>query len=378
MTHIGFAHLFGLLAIVVFGLWAGKTPIGSRLSAPVIIIIAGIALSNLGIMPRTAPVYDTILANAVPLAVPLFLMSANFKRIVTEMGTMLVAFLFGAAGSVLGSIIAFYMIPFPLHGDVILGSAIGSYVGGTINFLSVIQAMGAAQETYLVSSMIVGFTIACTIYFIIMGLLPSSPWLVARLGDHKDVATAVADAGSSDQTEAPAPPPLDLIRVFSLLVYSSAVCVVGYLAKSMIGIDMDPIVIITALSILLANIAPGVLTRMTGGMEIGMAILYMFFAAAAATTDVTQISSLTAWLVVYSGIVAVVHIAFLLLSRYFVKASLAELIIASAAAYTGPANAAGLATARGWPSLIAPGIVCGLLGYAIATFVALGVVALVG
>jgi uncharacterized membrane protein len=141
---------------------------------------------------------------------------------------------------------------------------------------------------------------------------------------------------------------------------------------------MDPIVIITALSILLANIASGVLTRMTGGMEIGMAILYMFFAAAAATTDVTQISSLTAWLVVYSGIVAAVHIAFLLLSRYFVKASLAELIIASAAAYTGPANAAGLAAARGWPSLIAPGIVCGLLGYAIATFVALGVVALVG
>jgi len=47
------------------------------------------------------------------------------------------------------------------------------------------------------------------------------------------------------------------------------------------------------------------------------------------------------------------------------------LFFASAAALVGSAPAAAIARPRIWPTLIMPGIMCGILGYAIATFVGL-------
>jgi uncharacterized membrane protein len=51
------------------------------------------------------------------------------------------------------------------------------------------------------------------------------------------------------------------------------------------------------------------------------------------------------------------------------KLDLAEVMIASNACILGPAPAAALAASKGWQPLVAPGILVGLLGYAIATFI---------
>ena len=49
-----------------------------------------------------------------------------------------------------------------------------------------------------------------------------------------------------------------------------------------------------------------------------------------------------------------------------------RMLVASSAAIGGPATAAALAQANGWKSLVAPSLLVGNLGYAIATFMALG------
>ena len=48
-----------------------------------------------------------------------------------------------------------------------------------------------------------------------------------------------------------------------------------------------------------------------------------------------------------------------------------RLLVASSAAIGGPATAAALAKASGWPSLVTPSLLVGNLGYAIATFAAI-------
>ena len=49
-----------------------------------------------------------------------------------------------------------------------------------------------------------------------------------------------------------------------------------------------------------------------------------------------------------------------------------ESLLASNANIGGPATAASLAATKGWTQLVAPGILAGLLGNVIATFVGLG------
>ncbi len=55
------------------------------------------------------------------------------------------------------------------------------------------------------------------------------------------------------------------------------------------------------------------------------------------------------------------------------RLDLAEIVIASNANMGGPASAAAMAVARRWETLVIPAILCGTLGYAIATFVGVAV-----
>ncbi len=49
-----------LISVAAFSLWAEKTKIGSRLSAVVVAILGTFILSNLSIIPSTAPSYDIV------------------------------------------------------------------------------------------------------------------------------------------------------------------------------------------------------------------------------------------------------------------------------------------------------------------------------
>ncbi|GAU32364.1 hypothetical protein TSUD_44070, partial [Trifolium subterraneum] len=72
------------------------------------------------------------------------------------------------------------------------------------------------------------------------------------------------------------------------------------------------------------------------------------------------------------GVQITVHLALILgLGRLF-RFDLKLLLIASNANVGGPTTACGMATAKGWTSLILPGILAGIFGIAIATFLGIG------
>lgn len=69
-------------------------------------------------------------------------------------------------------------------------------------------------------------------------------------------------------------------------------------------------------------------------------------------------------------------LAFVVVVGRWLKLDLAEVLIASNACILGPAPAAALAASKGWPPLVAPGILVGMLGYAIATFIGVAIAAI--
>ena len=96
-----------LFLVAVFGLWAEKTKIGSKLSAVVVSILCAFVLANLSVIPTEAPAYDIVWTYLVPLAIPLLLFKADLRKIIKEAGPTLLAFFFGTIGTLIGTFVSF-------------------------------------------------------------------------------------------------------------------------------------------------------------------------------------------------------------------------------------------------------------------------------
>ena len=96
---------------------------------------------------------------------------------------------------------------------------------------------------------------------------------------------------------------------------------------------------------------------------------FVFFAAIAAGADVRAMLGVAPLLIALVTILLSVHLAVLLLVGSVARLSLRELIIASNAAVLGATTAPALAATRGWRDLVTPGVLVGVLGYALGTFI---------
>jgi uncharacterized membrane protein len=63
-----------------------------------------------------------------------------------------------------------------------------------------------------------------------------------------------------------------------------------------------------------------------------------------------------------------VHLVVLLVVGRLFRLTIPELVTASNAAVLGATTAPALAAARGWHDLVTPGVLVGVLGYALGTF----------
>ena len=95
-NHLGLIAL--LFSIVGLCCWAERFSWASRASAPVLIILVALALSNLGLIPRQAPSYAFVSEYFVMASIPLLLFKADLRLIVAETGRLLFAFLIAAGG----------------------------------------------------------------------------------------------------------------------------------------------------------------------------------------------------------------------------------------------------------------------------------------
>ena len=136
-----------------------------------------------------------------------------------------------------------------------------------------------------------------------------------------------------------------------------------------IGMPHVAILFVTLLTLLIANLFPKMCDSLEGEFELGMLFMYIFFAMVGSSTNATAFIGSAMNLFIYGMMIITIHFAVLLLVAKLIKVDLAEAIIASGAALVGPAPTAAIAISQGWRSLVTPGIMCGILGYAIGTFI---------
>ncbi|UBM63546.1 DUF819 family protein [Candidatus Sulfidibacterium hydrothermale] len=359
-----------LIVAATFGIWAEQnTKWGSKLSAVVISILATFTLSNLSIIPTQSSTYDIVWSYLVPLAVPLLLFKANIRRIIKEAGPTLIAFGIGAVGTVVGTIIAFKTIPLGEEGWKLAGIFCSTYIGGSMNYVATSEALHLHSSDLLTAG-VAADNLVMTIYFLILFALPGIGFLKKRYKNiHQQKAEEAAETQEIIETAYENPDLLDMGKALSIGLLAAAI---SFYLQDLIGIKGSAILIITLLVVTVATLFPRQMNAIKGADQIGTFLMQIFFAAIGASANVLIVLKVGPILFLFAGLILLVHLIFILVFGKLFNLDLAEIVIASNANMGGPTTAAAMAVGRRWKSLVIPAILCGTLGYAIATFIGVG------
>lgn len=368
-----------IVAAAALGIWSEHKKWLGNISGILVTMILMSILSMTGIVPVASnpklkiEVYDLIFSYFIPLSIPLMLMGSNVMRIIREGGKLLVAFLIGALGVVLGSFVAFYFIDLGADSGNAAGVIAATLIGGSMNFIATGEILNFSTHP-LFSATIAVDNFAANAYILMLFAIPSFKFL-ARFFMKPKIENLETTANNQNEESYP----ITIERIALSMLIAAVIAGVGslispaiqYLFSSKMSMN---ILIITILSVIIANILPKKLKKLEDtAFAIGLWMMYIFLAAIGASTNLSDMLHVGPGVLGFYIIILFFHLIFMVSLAKIFKLDVYEVIIASAANIMGPSVAAPMAASLGQKKLITPGILVGILGYVIGTFIGVSI-----
>ncbi|KAL4186838.1 hypothetical protein AMTRI_Chr09g15940 [Amborella trichopoda] len=347
-----------------FGLWSEKnTKIGSALSGALVSTLVALAASNLGIIGCEAPAYSIVMEYLLPLSVPLLLFKADLRRLVQSTGTLLLAFLLGSVATTIGTVVAYLLVPMRSLGNdswKIAAALMSRHIGGAINYVAVAKALVISPS--VLAAGLAADNVVCAIYFTSLFALASGIPPEATTLTNEQEMEKEAESGS-----------LPVLQTATALALALAICKFGTFFTTLFGIQGGGIPFITAIVVLLATWFPQQIGSLApAGEAMALILLQVFFAVVGANGSIWNVIKTAPGIFTFALIQVSIHLAVILGVGRLMGFDQKLLLIASNANVGGPTTACGMATTKGWATLIVPGILAGIFGISIATFLGIG------
>lgn len=352
-----------LLAAGTFGIWSEKTKWGSALSGALVSTLVGLAASNLGVVASEAPAYETVNRYLLPLAVPLLLYTADLRRVWASTGRLLIAFHLGSVATTIGTLVAYLLVPMRSLGEdswKIAAALMSRHIGGALNYVAVSEALNMSPS--VVASGLAADNLICAIYFTSLFALASGiPPEILSVAEENQVKPMAKDGNG-----------LPVLECATALALSCIICSAGMSLANALGFQGGGITCITTIVVILATLFPTYIGPLApAGEPLALILMQVFFAVVGANGSIVNVLKTAPAIFLFSLIQVAVHLAVILGVGRVLRLEQKELLLASNANVGGPTTACGMATAKGWKTLIVPGILAGIYGISIATLLAI-------
>lgn len=355
----------------------------NRIGIVVICYAAGLVIGLTDIIPESISGIVEILMNlSIIVGIPLILFSENVLKWAKMAKYTFLSLVLGVVSVVVLVIIGYFVFRERLPEVAkVSGMMIGVYTGGTMNMAAIARAVGAEEELFIVTNTVEIAIGAFVILFLIAGAKPLFGMFLkpyTSLGNNDqvkhndlDVSTYESYVGFFSRSALP-----DLIKAF---VIALVIFGIGYGLSFLFTGDMRqtvPILAVTTLGIL-ASMIPAV-HNIKRSFQLGMYLIYMFCLILASRVDMgtlfrAESATLMVNMFLFIGVVIIGSLVLhAILSKIF-GINVDDFIITSTALSQSPPFVPVIAVAIRNKEVVIPGMIIGVIGYAIGNYLGVAI-----
>ena len=350
----------------------------NKVSPMMVLYCIGLLVGNMGFMSSVELSACTWASNiAVPVAIPLMLMSCDFRRWSTRIAFK--AFLTGVASIVI-VIVTGYFIFLPMAGSAgvsagdyakVSAAMMGIYTGGIPNIAPISKAVGMPNNLYLlVTSYDLIVTGVYLLFVIFMG----------KMVFHRLLPTGVVtSASNTERYDIGERKPLfgrELWRSSIMaIVVAVAIAAVSYAISLLMPLGNSVavlILVLTTLSLCLSLV--GKIRVIKHSFDLGLYCVYVFCFAIANMVNISEINLIDNIFILY-------YITFTIFGSMVLQVLFAKIfkidgdtvLVSSVALINSPPFVPLAAATLGNKDVILTGISIGLMGYAVGNYLGIGI-----
>lgn len=362
-----------VLSILTFNIYLAfqleRIPQLKALSASLIVIILGALEANFGLIPTSSaapPLYDGIFMYVAPLLIIFLMLGIQLKSVKKAGIPMISSFFLGAFGIMIGVTVGMLALngrqTFGENYYVIGGMFTATWTGGSTNLNAVALTYNFAKEGAIYAAISAVDNIVTALWLAACILIPK--FMKNRFPTQRQGA-ASSENYAEHVSESSSVNPSDLG------ILMAVGCGVLFVAQNLATWfpSIHRIIWLSTISLILAQIP--VIQRLKGSRTLGMFCSYLFLSVIGAYCDIPALlkdGQMALNLALFATIIIVIHTIFQFGVAYLLKQDWDIMGIASQANVGGAATALSVAKSLDREDLGLGGIMIGLLGNAVGTY----------